>query len=111
MLALLKNPKGTKLRRHCAHFNFILAGVGQVGQGLDGLGVISQAQEFKFSPVWNGEEIVQIIGIGSKTFKPWSATKRIWKCVTSESPQKRIVLRSCGIQSPLSRRKHSTFQF
>ena len=51
MLALLKNPKGTKLRRHRAHFNFILAGVGQVGQGLDGLGVISQAQEFKFSPV------------------------------------------------------------
>ena len=61
MLALLRNPKGG------------------VGLWLDGLGVTSQEQEFKFSPVWNRGEIVQIIGIGSKTFKPGCATKRIWE--------------------------------
>ena len=45
-----------------------------VVRGLDGLGVISQEQEFKLSPVWNREEIVQIISKGSKT---GCATKRI----------------------------------
>lgn len=46
MLALLRNPKGG------------------VGLWLDGLGVTSQEQEFKLSPVWDREEIVQIIGKG-----------------------------------------------
>ena len=53
--------------------------MGQVRQGLDGFGVISQEQEFKLSPVWDREEIVQIIGKGSKTFKPGCATERIWE--------------------------------
>ena len=50
-----------------------------MGRGLDGLGVISREQKFKLSPVWNREEIVQIIGKGSKTFKPGCTTKRIWE--------------------------------
>ena len=29
--------------------------------------------------MWNREEIVQIIGKGSKTFKPGCATERIWE--------------------------------
>ena len=61
MLALLRNPKGG------------------VGLWLDGLGVTSQEQEFKLSPVWDREEIVQIISKGSKTFKPGCATERIWE--------------------------------